>query len=176
MKFLVLFAASLLCVQAYNIPYGFYDDSSESSEEEYSVLVTANNQPPLSLPGVGIYNQPILQAVKVKVPRYLSPEIKQQIITQTIAARGLTLQDFAAAPSLQGGLNNVAPTSGLFVRQQRQVPAAAAVNKGVSLETGPVTDKVVLTDEDKGTLLTPVRLSASVVPELPMVPAVPMIL
>ncbi|XP_011179015.1 uncharacterized protein LOC105209999 [Zeugodacus cucurbitae] len=158
MKFLVLLAAILLCVQAYHIPYGFYDGSSESSEEEYRVLVTSNNQPPLSLPGVGVYSQPILQAVKVKVPRFVSPELKQQIITQTLAARGLTLH---TPPPQQSGTVNVAPTAGLFVRQQRALPLA-------TVETGDVADNVVITGEEKVSPIVPIApagLSTPVVPE-----------
>ncbi|XP_039966122.1 uncharacterized protein LOC120778404 [Bactrocera tryoni] len=173
MKFLVLFAATLLCVQAYHIPYGFYDASSESSEEEYQVLVTANNQPPLSLPGVGVYNQPILQAVKVKVPRYVSPELKQQIIAQTLAARGLTLH----TQPPQGGLNNVAPTAG--VRPQREVPATAAVNKDGAVESGVIANNVITKGGVQETSVKPVApavLSTAVLSESPMVPIVPMIL
>uniref|UniRef100_A0A034WPW4 Uncharacterized protein n=1 Tax=Bactrocera dorsalis TaxID=27457 RepID=A0A034WPW4_BACDO len=173
MKFLVLFAATLLCVQAYHIPYGLYDASFESSEEEYQLLVKANNQPPLSLPGVGVYNQPILQAVKVKVPRYISPELKQQIITQTLAARGLTLH----TQPPQGGLNNVASTAD--VRPQREVPATAAVNKGAAVVSGPVANDVVLTAGVQEASVKPVAravLATPVVPETPVIPVVPMML
>ncbi|XP_011200305.2 uncharacterized protein LOC105224034 [Bactrocera dorsalis] len=171
MKLLVLFAATLLCVQAYHIPYGLYDASFESSEEEYQVLVKANNQPPLSLPGVGVYNQPILQAVKVKVPRYVSPELKQQIITQTLAARGLTLH----TQPPQGALNNVAPTAD--VRPQREVPATtAAANKGAAVVSGTDDNNVVLTAGVQEASVKPAVLSTSVVPEAPVIPVVPMML
>lgn len=99
------------------------------------LVSSALGQRPLSLPGVGIYNQPILQAVKVKVPRYLTPDIKKLYIAQYLAARGLTLQDFAAQPA-EGGLSNVAPADGnvaptpevdVVVRIQRQVGEVSEV-------------------------------------------------
>lgn len=158
------YLSALLCIQAYHIPSEYYYGSSESSEEEYRVLVTANNQPPLNLAGVGVYNQPILQAVKVKVPRYLSPEIKQQIINQTLAARGLSLQDFSAVQPLQGGLCNTAPSAGVLLRQQQQLPALGA--KGVSVETLTVANNVA----------TAAGLSVPVLPEVPKVPVVPGVL
>ncbi|XP_012155735.1 uncharacterized protein LOC105664684 [Ceratitis capitata] len=132
---LVFFTTTVICAYAYSLPYTLYG-SSASSEEEYQVLVSsALGQRPLSLPGVGIYNQPILQAVKVKVPRYLTPDIKKLYIAQYLAARGLTLQDFAAQPA-EGGLSNVAPADGnvaptpevdVVVRIQRQVGEVSEV-------------------------------------------------
>ncbi|XP_011178932.1 uncharacterized protein LOC105209948 [Zeugodacus cucurbitae] len=93
MKFFILFAAALACAHAVHLPY-IISNSFESSEEEYRVLLPAKGQ---SLPGVGVINQPVVQAVKVKVPRYVSPDIKQQIIRQSLAARGYGGQILTAA-------------------------------------------------------------------------------
>lgn len=48
----------------------------------------AKGQTTLNLAGVGVVNPPVVEAVKVKVPRLLSPDVKQQIIKQTLRARG----------------------------------------------------------------------------------------
>ncbi|XP_053956265.1 uncharacterized protein LOC128861912 [Anastrepha ludens] len=127
MKSFVIFAAALVCVQAVHLPV-IVSRSSESSEEEYSVLLPAKGQRPVSLPGVGVVNQPVLEAVKVKVPTYASPETKQQLITQALAARG-----HSAAQPLVAEKTNVDQEQVLVVRERRAVPVVTtAANKMVS--------------------------------------------
>ncbi|XP_054734680.1 uncharacterized protein LOC129242143 [Anastrepha obliqua] len=130
MKSFVIFAAALVCVQAVQLPV-IVSRSSESSEEEYSVLLPAKGQRPVSLPGVGVVNQPVLEAVKVKVPTYASPETKQQLITQALAARG-----HSAAQPLVAETTNVDQEQVLLVRERRAVPVVTtAANKMVSEAT-----------------------------------------
>lgn len=87
-----------MCVHAVHLPYIVSSDS-KSSEEEYRILLPAKGQqqPLISLPGVGVITQPVVQAVKVKVPRDEKPEVKQQIIQEELAERGYGAHSVAAA-------------------------------------------------------------------------------
>ncbi|XP_017474016.1 PREDICTED: uncharacterized protein PB18E9.04c-like isoform X2 [Rhagoletis zephyria] len=91
MNSLVILATGLLCFLAVRVPYV----AGDSSEEEYHVLLPPSDKGLLSL--IGISSQPVIQAVKVKVPRYADPALKQQIIEQYLDARGLTPKVLAAA-------------------------------------------------------------------------------
>ncbi|XP_029405189.2 uncharacterized protein LOC115065982 [Bactrocera dorsalis] len=86
MKFLVLFFVALACAHAVNLPY-IISRPNDSSEEEYRVIVP-------------IKGETDVDSVKVKVPRLLTPDVKQQIIKQTLAARGYgsILASTTAAP------------------------------------------------------------------------------
>ncbi|XP_039966124.1 uncharacterized protein LOC126762832 [Bactrocera neohumeralis] len=75
MKFLVIFAVALACAHAVNLPY-IISSPNDSSEEEYRVIVPVKGE------------TDDVDSVKVKVPRLLTPDVKQQIIKQTLAARG----------------------------------------------------------------------------------------
>lgn len=102
-------STALACAHAVHLPY-IISNSPESSEEEYRVLLPAKGQTPLNLPGVGVINQQVVQAVEVKVPRHLSADVKRQIIRQTLAARGYGGQISAGASA------TVAPKAGSLVR------------------------------------------------------------
>ncbi|XP_011179027.1 uncharacterized protein LOC105210010 [Zeugodacus cucurbitae] len=167
MKYLVIFIAAFVCVQAHHLPYITVSGSWESSEEEYSIHLPATGQRPLSLPGVGIISRPLLQAVKVKVPRFVSPEIKQQIITQTLAARGISLQSLAAqTPTV--GVANVAQTANELPRQQRQV-----ATKGATASTGAAIIDTLAVSANP--IETGKQTTIPITPEVPKLPIVPLI-
>ncbi|XP_018803168.1 PREDICTED: uncharacterized protein LOC108977759 [Bactrocera latifrons] len=170
MKYLVIFAAACVCVQAAILPQITLTGSLESSEEEYSILLPAKN--PLNLPGVGVINQPVVQAVKVKVPRYVTPEIKQQIITQTLAARGINLQSLGTQPK---------PTDAV-PRPQRQVAAKGATASSVAAAVDSLTVAVNPVEGGKETTLpiTPdvpavLAVDRQAVPQVSTLPAVPVV-
>ncbi|XP_011178994.1 uncharacterized protein LOC105209979 [Zeugodacus cucurbitae] len=127
MKYLVIFVAAFVCVQAVQLPYITVTGSLESSEEEYKILLPATGQQSLNLPGVGVVSRPVVQAVKVKVPRFVTPEIKQQIIAQTLAARGINLQNLGAQTPPLGAVKT-APAAAPVVSATKApavVPVAA---------------------------------------------------
>ncbi|XP_039966123.1 uncharacterized protein LOC120778405 [Bactrocera tryoni] len=170
MKYLVIFAAAFVCIQAAILPQITLTGSLESSEEEYSILLPAKN--PLNLPGVGVINQPVVQAVKVKVPRYVTPEIKQQIITQTLAARGINLQSLSTQPK---------PTAAV-PRQQRQVAAkgATASSGAAVVDTLTVAVNPVESGKETTVPITPdvpavVAVDREVVPQVSTLPAIPVV-
>ncbi|XP_018803155.1 PREDICTED: uncharacterized protein LOC108977750 [Bactrocera latifrons] len=74
MKFLVIFAVALACAHAVHLPY-IVSSPNDSSEEEYRVIVPVKGEADV-------------ESVKVKVPRLLTADVKQQIIKQTLTARG----------------------------------------------------------------------------------------
>ncbi|XP_004522430.1 cell wall adhesin EAP1-like [Ceratitis capitata] len=169
MKYLVIFAAVLVCAQAVQLPYIVQTNSLESSEEEYRVVLPAKGQRPISLPGIGVINQPVAQAVKVKVPRFVTPEVKQQIITQALVARGISLQDLGTKP-LDAGATSATPAAAKdVVRQLRQ----AQVGGGVVVVSGNVAPvKVPLVPAVAGVPAVPVVSGgAAVVPKSAGVPA-----
>ncbi|XP_053956444.1 uncharacterized protein LOC128862062 [Anastrepha ludens] len=178
MKFLVIFAAALLCVQAVQLPYLIYSepdtssldsseetnnplpstssqrppglpginvinrpDSSESNEDEYRILLPTNGERLASLPGIGVVNQPVFQAVKVKVPRYGNALIRQHLLAQALAARGINPQYLSPQP-LTRRPTNVEQNQVLLIRAQRQAPVTPAVDEGIS-ETTTVAGDVV---------------------------------
>nr|XP_014088460.1 uncharacterized protein LOC106616364 [Bactrocera oleae] len=172
MKYLVIFAAAFVCVQAVKLPQITLTGSLESSEEEYSILLPATGQTPLNLPGVGVINQPVLQAVKVKVPRYVSPEIKQQIIAQTLAARGIDLQSLGA----QAKPVDAVP------RQQRQLAAkGSTAGSGVAgVDTLTVSVNPVETGKETTVPITSevpsvVPIDREALPKVSTLPVVPVV-
>ncbi|XP_067647978.1 uncharacterized protein [Eurosta solidaginis] len=137
MKLLVIFASAILCAQAIQVPYTIIGDSYESSEEEYRIYIPNRDQRTFAPFGVGGVQQPIIEAVKIKVPRYASPEVKKLLLTQALAARGLTLQDFA--PRDVGSVTHSPVT---VARGQRQIVSTvntlAVVSATGSTTTTPV--------------------------------------
>lgn len=164
--------AAFVCVQALNLPTITLTGSLESSEEEYSILLPAAGQ--LSLPGVGVVNQPVVQAVEVKVPRFVSPEIKQQIIAQTLLARGINLQSLVAKTTPVAADKAVQTADGSL--------GATAGSDATTVDSLTVSVNPIETGKESTVPITPVApilpavpLAKEVVSQVPTLPPTPVV-
>ncbi|XP_039964040.1 uncharacterized protein LOC120777004 [Bactrocera tryoni] len=114
MKFLVTFVTIIVCANAYRVRV--IDSISSASSEE--LLITPGGQPqpiipvpdsissvssseevillppggPSPLPGVGVVSQSVLQAVKVKAPKYGNVWNTNRILAQVLGPQEATAQ------------------------------------------------------------------------------------
>ncbi|XP_011178944.1 uncharacterized protein LOC105209952 [Zeugodacus cucurbitae] len=117
MKFLVIFVVIIACANAYLVrvpvdsissasseellitppggqpqPVSISDSISSASSEELLLLPTGAAPQRTHLSGVGVVSQPILQAVKVKVPQYGNALNTNRILTQIFGPQEANVQ------------------------------------------------------------------------------------